>query len=257
MGSLHGEAISLMHMGWIYTMVGHYKPVQPLVDRALEVYQQSGMLWELSLGFRILGDYLTAQGVYEKARGAFAEALKIRRELQNETTFIVSVLNQLAWIAYCRGDYETMAHTYQTALNELIENHNTENHDTENQDADSQAYPHDYYESLAGLAWGHSLRSSEKSAINIDPCLGYLSSSPPLMDSTSPLRLHLICHKVLTAMGDSRADRVLSDAQQRLQTHVEYIENPEWQSSFLEHVPENREIMRLVGGDMTGTQIQI
>ncbi|MEM7533486.1 MAG: serine/threonine-protein kinase [Chloroflexota bacterium] len=181
-------------------------------------------------------DVLLALQVAQVGGAVDGEAVIELPEMENETNFIISALNQLAWTAYCRGDYETMLDTYQQARNEFIEN----------KEAASLTDSHETYESLAGIAWGHMLLASDDDSIDIEPCLNYLTDSQPIMDSTHPLRLHLICNEILTAMGDCRANIVLSHAHQRLQTHVGYIENPEWRQSFLEHVPENREILRRV-----------
>ncbi|MEM7532239.1 MAG: tetratricopeptide repeat protein [Chloroflexota bacterium] len=240
------EADNLMNVGQIMTFVGQYDHAHPFLASAVDLHRQFGTPFDLCNALDRMGNYLIAQGAYQDARVSFAEALTLHPPKKNDESTVFAVQNKLGWIAYHLDDYETMAHTYQMAFDEFIEYQEIEDTQQEPDNYPREYYPHEYYESLMGVVWGQVLRSVEVSLLDIEPCLDYLATLQPQIDSASPLRLHLMCHDVLLALDDNRADDVLAIAHQHLQTHAGYIENPEWRQSFLENVPENREILRRV-----------
>lgn len=64
-----------------------------------------------------------------------------------------------------------------------------------------------------------------------------------LQGAREPLRVALICHRVLQAANDPRAGQVLADAYRQLQALAATIDDPQLRHSFLNNVAVNREIV--------------
>lgn len=67
----------------------------------------------------------------------------------------------------------------------------------------------------------------------------------PLLGLERPMWVYLTCYRVFRGAGDVRAEEVLNTAQTLLQARAEHIEEGELCVTYLEAVPENREINRL------------
>ncbi|UCF26949.1 MAG: hypothetical protein JSW42_09875, partial [Chloroflexota bacterium] len=65
---------------------------------------------------------------------------------------------------------------------------------------------------------------------------------PGLEGTGDPMWIYLTCYQVLKANHDSRAQDILSTAQNLLESQVEKIEDPDLQYSFLNNVITNRAI---------------
>jgi hypothetical protein len=79
----------------------------------------------------------------------------------------------------------------------------------------------------------------------LDNVLAYLTEQPDLAGAERPFFVYLSCYQALHAQHDVRAVAILEQAYQLLQTQAADLDDPEFQRSFLENVPENREVVRL------------
>ena len=66
-----------------------------------------------------------------------------------------------------------------------------------------------------------------------------------LAGTDEPPRIGLVCHQVLAAAGDARADGVLAATHAELQSRAEKISDPARRQGFLDNVPWHRELIQL------------
>ncbi|MEM7533936.1 MAG: tetratricopeptide repeat protein, partial [Chloroflexota bacterium] len=227
LGNVDLEAYGFLCLGLLLSFFGDYKPAQSYFENVLVTYQQIGMRSREGETGHFLGGCLVAQHLFEPAKQHLQNAVMINREI-GDAELIISTLNLLAWIAYLHGEYAQMLAYYQEALSEPTQ--------------DSIPAPHEQLVSQAGAAWSSLLVNGTYVESDIMPSLRYLDSDPLLLRQVGPFRLHLICYKLLQAVGDPRADEVLILAHEQIQTYASYIETPEWRASFLSNVPEQREL---------------
>ena len=98
----------------------------------------------------------------------------------------------------------------------------------------------------AGLA-RVAYMQGDKSATDtyIHQVLAYLDRYPTLPGTDNPLRIHLTCYKILSEINPPHAEDILDTAYRILNARAQSIEDPILRRSFLENVPENREIVNL------------
>ena len=73
--------------------------------------------------------------------------------------------------------------------------------------------------------------------------LTQLETYPAFPRTVEPLRIYLICYRVLRANEDRRAKEVLRDAQRLLLERAAKIEDPGLRRSFLEDVDAHRDLL--------------
>ena len=98
------------------------------------------------------------------------------------------------------------------------------------------------YDALAGLAQVALARGDVTEATHhIESLLAYLASGGSL-DGTDAQRIRLTCHQVLAHNGDPRAGDLLITAHTELQARAAAITDAELLRSFLNNIPDHREI---------------
>ncbi|MGB0387255.1 MAG: tetratricopeptide repeat protein [Ardenticatenaceae bacterium] len=222
------EGAALMHLGGLFNRLGRYSEALPYLESSLAINQALGTRrWE---GWTLifLAECLMGQKSYPQANSYLDQALAINQEINNKPKVGIS-LNNLAWIAYQMGDYDQMKAHYQAALTAF------EGFDE----------LHDIATAQAGLAWAHLLQGKRRIEECLAPSLAYLHENPNLMEPDSPFRVYLLSYWSLHATNDHRAREVLAKGYQRLQQLAQNIIDPSWRYSFLEDVPEHREMVRL------------
>jgi len=81
---------------------------------------------------------------------------------------------------------------------------------------------------------------------HVDEILAYVEGGGRMQpDDCNPFWTYLTCYQVLTGAGDRRAVEVLDRCHAQLMDWVAHIPDEALRRSFLENVPENREIARL------------
>lgn len=115
-------------------------------------------------------------------------------------------------------------------------------------------------EPLAGLARISLAQGDLNQALSqVDEILAFIETKPvstghALDGTVEPFRIYQTCYQVLKANEDSRADAILTDAYNLLQTRAINISDEELRHCFLNNVVVNREIVEeferrgLVGG---------
>ena len=99
-------------------------------------------------------------------------------------------------------------------------------------------------EPLAGQACAALAGGDLPAALAIvDTILAAQAAGISLDGTEEPMRLHLICHQVLAAAADPRAQQVLADARCQLLERAARISDPARRNSYLNDVPYHREIV--------------
>ncbi len=103
--------------------------------------------------------------------------------------------------------------------------------------------PHLAIEAMAGLAEVAAARQDGPAALaQVDAILQRLAGGVSLDGTEEPMRVHLVCHRVLAAAADPRAAPLLQHAHQELTARAGRISDPARRRSFLEAVPHHRQI---------------
>ena len=111
--------------------------------------------------------------------------------------------------------------------------------------------PRQAIEALAGLAGVLLILGDiEQALTQVESILTYTEANTPLKGSSHPLdgtndpyRIILTCYQVLEANLDPRADSILTDAYNLLQTRAANISDEHLRACFLNNVAVNREIV--------------
>ncbi|MEZ4513679.1 MAG: DUF2791 family P-loop domain-containing protein [Chloroflexota bacterium] len=223
------EASLLMHLGGLYKRVGQYIIAKPRLDQALAAFRQIGRRWWEAWTMLYLSEWFVAQGDYAAAQEHFVATMAIDQELNNDER-IGAAANGLGWVAYLLNDYTQMERYFAMGL-------------THGQKGRAQ---HETAVSQAGLAVASLLLGRpDTHASHVETCLSYLTDKPKLMASETPFRLYLLCCQWLQENRDTRAQELLAAAYEKLQLLADHIETPIWRQSYLQSVPENKEIVRL------------
>ena len=76
----------------------------------------------------------------------------------------------------------------------------------------------------------------------VEGLLAHLANGGTLEGTEVPLLIKLTCHDVLVQVRDPRADEVLAAAHRELQARAATISDATTRQSFLNNIPEHREI---------------
>ncbi|MCP5012258.1 MAG: hypothetical protein GY942_19955, partial [Aestuariibacter sp.] len=146
----------------------------------------------------------------------------------NDLLFVSLGLWQLGEVAWQQQQYEA-AQTHFAALQALF--------------ADSPLF-HLAVLGRAGLARA-ALAQEQPFAHHLTTVLEYLRQNPQFRGVHYPLPVYLHTYHCLQAQADVRASQILTEAYQLLQERAAKIQAAATRRSYLENVPEHREIVRL------------
>ncbi len=248
-GNKPWEAKTLSQIGRYFHRQGDYLRAQSYYDQAIEIYQQLGnqlsesrVLTDYSLLYHHLGDDDTA---LEKSKAALSTA-----EQLNHTRYQGRALTQQGRAFSGLEQYDKAVESYQRAQEIFLE----------------IGQKNLSMEALAGLSGAILAREEATAALaHIEIILSHLQeyrapefkvlggegvtsttsetgAIPGLEGTGDPMWIYLTCYQVLKANHDSRAQDLLSTAQNLLESQVEKIEDPDLQFSFLNNVITNRAI---------------
>ncbi len=101
------------------------------------------------------------------------------------------------------------------------------------------------FDAVAGLARA-ALEAADldEATRQVEILLGQIETASALDEVDLPRLIELTCYRVLAAAGDSRAHAVLMRAHNLLLTQADDIPDATLQQSFLDNIPEHREIVR-------------
>jgi class 3 adenylate cyclase/tetratricopeptide (TPR) repeat protein len=248
-GNKPWEARTLNQIGRYFHRQGDYVRAQIYYDQSLEIYRQVGnklsqsrVLSDTSLLYHHLGDDAAAEQISNAA-------LSIAQEL-NHPKYIGQALTHIGRAKAGLGQLAEAVDAYQSALDKFRE----------------IGQKNLSMESLAGLAHAYLADGDQdQAAEHVETILDHLEQHqelasagpkdspaviveseagavPGLEGTSDPLWIYLTCYKVLAAIQDQRAVRVLEHARRLLEEQALKIEDPDLLYSFLNNVETNREI---------------
>jgi adenylate cyclase len=266
-GFRQGEGTVLGNLGGISAERHEYREAMTHLERALLVFREVGdrqnegtMLGNLGAVFSDLGDN-------EGARTCYEEALEICREIGDRPGEGITLVN-LGLLFHRLGDDASAEQRSQQGLR-IVRDIGDRFHEgyaltflghalagLGHLDEATAAYqqavglrrelglPGLTAEPLAGLAELSLAREDLSQACAcVEEILSYLETGA-LEATDDPLRVSLVCYRVLLAKGDPRAPEILATAHALLQERAARIDDENLRRSFMERVPSHREIVR-------------
>jgi predicted ATPase len=234
-----GEVINLSNLGYTYVLLGMAERSLPALQRAIELAE--------SVGARRLGGYASLNLALAHFRlGSLPAAQKILNALLPNFEALKDAFAQASAHAYLAlsleagGEPELASRRFNEALEIL-------------RFIEAPGYASDARAGLArcALALGR-LEEAGQFAGQVWDTL--LKQGPEGMEF--PVWAYLTCAEVFEARGETGRSRAAVEAgYQELSTRAGKISDPEWRQSFLENIPEHREMTRWASGQArTGTR---
>ncbi len=235
-GDRAGEGSTLNNLGFLMQSLGCYAEARTYLQQSLEIWREVGsrpgeVVTLDNLGFvtRMLGEYDTSQHYLN-------EALALERELRARKAEGWT-LNNLGDLSLAMGDYAQAEAYFQEALALRRDAH----------------LPHYVAEDLAGLARVALAEGNLTWATTwIEEMWPILEVNPTLDGAEHPLQALVTCYHVLRAGDDVRAAPLLSTLHAQLQERAARITDANLRRSFLENVPEHRDLVQQFAGSQTG-----
>ena len=273
-GSRLGESGAYEQIAWVYFQTGEYEKFEEYLKRAFNLNRQIGLedavdyqLAVFTWVYSYFGDFKRAAAYYERLRPKWHE-MEDRSAKSiiavNLGTYMHYIGENQAAVDYFRevvpADEATDDVLYEwfrlsalglglSGLGEL----------SEAKEVYQQAVvlgremklKRHELEAQAGLARVCLARGEIKQALTqVEDILAYMKANTPpkgsshcLDGSDDPFRIYLTCYKVLKANDDPRANTILTDAYNLLQTRAANISDEHLRGCFLNNVAVNREIV--------------
>lgn len=225
-GDQRGEAICLSNLGDVVQVQGHYERARAYYDQALSIYRRIGAQWGECTTLSRLCRVLLYLEDGEAARDCARRSVGIARDLGDQPGEAAAWKNLGGVLAGLRR-WEEAAAAYERALDlqRALGEHNLA------------------CESLAGLATVALALGDPAGAKNrVEEILAHLQTGQ-LYGAEEPFRVYWTCCQTLQAVGDPRAEEVLTAAHRLLQEWAARIGDEEDRRSFLERVTINKKIV--------------
>ncbi|HEU4743392.1 MAG TPA: tetratricopeptide repeat protein [Meiothermus sp.] len=225
-GARVNEARILTNLGADYRSLGLYPSAQATLESALQAHEALGARRERAFTLSLLGLVRLGQGDPSTARQLLAQALAESQSMGDQYLH-AACLKDLGYVYEQQGD-RASAKGYFGKAQERFE---------------ALGMAPLAMEAVAGLArQALALGHLEEAQAHARALQGYLAEHGA---SSLPLEAHLACADVLAALGNPQAAReVLEGGYRDLIERAYKISDPEWRGSFLESVPENRQMLR-------------
>ena len=231
LGHRHNEGGSRSNLGYVELVLGDWAQARRQFQHALAICEEVGQttsigLIELNLALADLGEE-RAESARSHARGALA-----RLQSGGDRSALAAAYRIL-------GDAEIACGEIGAACGDLARSRDLYT---------ELAQPGAALEAMAGLALAHQAagRLDEANEI-VGQVWSALAAGVDLAAAEQPLRILLICHQVLAARGDRRADTVLVQARRELLDRAARITDPQRRAGFLRRVPWHRQILAAAG----------
>ncbi len=264
-GNRNGESSPLYTLSTLAISEGDYAQARDYCEQSLHISREMGNRNVEVWGLLLLGDIYRAQGDYTDAKATYEEALHIFRESGNRGGEVRGMIS-VGLVSHYLGDHEAARQCSQEALNLAGELGDRRPHGEAlnllgralvglgNLAEGAEAYrggltacrqmgqPHQAMESLAGLAEIALAQGNLTEAqAHVEEILTHTETYK--LDLLEPLRVYLICYRVLHANQDPRAQAVLSTAHQMLSERAAKITDENLRRSYLENVAVHQEIV--------------
>ena len=232
----------------------------------LSLARQLGNRRSESIALSNLGGSWLDLGDHAQARRYLEEAMRLSQSL-GDRVMVVGALTNLSRLAFCQGDDALALTQARSALDLAIAVQDRQNEgvalcrlgDAElalgRHAAAAAAFERGCavavaidspfrHEAAAGLARVALARGDTAGAsAALESVLAHLDDGGTLDGTETRQLVRLTCHQVLARAGDPRAAGVLAAAHAELQTQAAAITDPALRASFLNNIPEHREII--------------
>lgn len=228
-GNLRGETIAQVNLAYNYLLLGLYPQTLQTLERALTTSRQ---IEARATSAYILINRAMALLRLERSSEAEDSLAQSRQlfELLGDQMGLAYHQLYLGMLNEARGELEAAQACYQTAHGEF---HRLEARPLSAEAHASLAYLH--------LLQGHPEPAREAAA----QAAAYLEQHGPA-GLEFPIRAYLNCARVLAAAGEQAAsERILQTARRELEDRAARLSDADWRRTFLEAVPENRELLEL------------
>jgi class 3 adenylate cyclase/predicted ATPase len=226
LGNRANEAIGLMVIGDLWLQLGRFTDARQHLEEALNLFRAIGFRVHESSCLIDLSRLASYQGDDTQALARARSALDIAREIPSEY-HEKWALWELANAALALGRDQEAVRAFESNLDK----------------ARALRDPYEYY-CTAGLARVGLAQGDLAAALShVERILAYLDGGGDL-DSTVPARFILLtCYQVLERLADTRASKTLALAHSQLQEMAQRITDTSLRGSFLNNIPEHREIV--------------
>ncbi len=226
-GNRLGETIGLLNMGYYYLPLGQFETGRGLLQRALQAARGLGAQRIIAYSLLNLG---LAEWRLEQPQPACQtlqlsleklEALGDQRGLASRLFYLGLAFEKAGEVSEAAAQFEAAYAAFKML-------------DASAQMVETQA-------GLARLALHHSnLPQAKQYALQILTYLEEYGSHGLEL----PILAYLTCARVFQALGDApRLQHILENGLKELQSRLDRISLADWRETFLEAVPENRELM--------------
>ncbi|MBN1668563.1 MAG: tetratricopeptide repeat protein [Anaerolineales bacterium] len=228
-GDQSGQGVSHGNLGNLYLYLGQYSEAETHYQQALMIQRKIGDAQAEALTMCNLGLLFHYLGNLEQAYETIWGALQIAEQIDDRRTQGVAWM-ELAQVLTASARLEQAVDAYQKSI--AIRR--------------GLKQPGQLAESLAGLAEAYlSLEQLPPAQACVTEILSISDDCRQLWGAIDPVRICLICYRVLLAGQDVRASQVLRSARQELQQRSARISDGILKQSFLEAVASHRELARI------------
>lgn len=257
---------SLNNLGLFFNEDGFYIVAKAHFEQALEIKSEIDDLNGMALALYNLAETSAWLGDYESSESYSLQSIQIFREIgdkhgEGQILYFRSLLHHLMDDNEAALEYGLQAHDIAQELNDkssqgfalIYTGHALAGlgHLEDAADVYQQSLhirrdigqPHLAIESLAGLTDISFMQGDLVPALAlVEEILDFLEHNT-LNGTSEPIRIYLVCYRVLTAIHDPRALEILTRASKILQERATRIDDQEIQKSFLQNVSANRGIL--------------
>jgi predicted ATPase len=233
-GNRLGEGIGLVNLGYFYLSLGQFETGRGLLERSLQAARSMGArsfeaygLLNLGLAEWRLGQPQDACQTLELSL-PILEVLGDQRGLASRQFYLGLAYEKAGDLSGAAAQFEAARAAFKLleAVTQMVE-------------------------AQAGLVRLALLRSdliqAEQNALEI---IAYLEQHGP-QGLELPILVYLTCARVFQVVGDApRLQHTLENGRRELQARLDRIREAGWRETFLEAVPENRELMAFESGGM-------
>lgn len=221
-------AYATANFGLVNLQLGHFTQAQSYLEEALQVFSDQGEYRLVAEHWCVLGMLFQQSQNNDKAIACCQQALALA--IPHHYYHAQRTAWEIAGKAYLqRGDIEQAEAMFQQLISFLA-------------GTDNALEP---FYGQAGLAKVRLAQQEIAGAVAlIEPLLQHLNQvSGELIDYPE---LYLTCYQILAAAQDARADTVLQQGWQLVQSQAARISTPALRAAFLSNVPVNRELGLLI-----------
>ncbi len=229
LGNLNGNGIALLNLGWLTGILGDYPAAISYYEQALSILREIGLRSQEMLAYINLSAVLGAQGEADKSLRWAQQALELSTSIGDPTGE--------GWAYFYLGYAQLLNKKYANSASAFL----TSVQIRTALNTDILAV-----EARAGLIHVYLEIEDQASAENeAEQVLQYMENNMSFEGAEEPLRIFLAVHQVLEKKKDPRAQVVLQNAIQLLNTQVLKLPSEEARRMYVENVPWRRAIQKI------------